>query len=35
MWYKGRARHTFGLDFLALVKSEVWGQEVWTVEVGH
>jgi hypothetical protein len=25
----------FGLDFLALVESEVWGQEVWTVEVGH
>jgi len=25
----------FGLDFLALVEGEVWGQEFWTVGVGH
>jgi len=31
----GGARHTFGLYFLALVEGEVWGQEFWTVGVGH
>lgn len=35
MKQRGGFKHTFGLDFLALGKKEVWSQEVGTVEMSH